>query len=124
MNEFLAVIKNYAGFSGRAGRKEYWMFQLMYLLIVVGISIVGAILPEAIGQMLGILVLVVVLGLLIPTLAVSVRRLHDSDRSGWWLLISLIPLAGLYILYLLIIEGTPGANRFGQPVVAKIENAV
>jgi uncharacterized membrane protein YhaH (DUF805 family) len=124
MNEFLAVIKNYASFSGRAGRREFWMFYLVYILIFIAISIVSAILPSSIAIVFSILTLVFALGMFIPTLAVSVRRLHDTDHSGWWLLISLIPLAGLYILYLLIIEGTQGPNRFGDSPVAMIANAV
>ncbi len=124
MNEFMMVIKNYAGFSGRAGRKEYWMFYLIYMLILIGLSILGAMLPVSMASIFSILIGIFVLALLIPTIAVNVRRLHDSDRSGWWMLLSLIPLAGLYVLYLLIIEGTQGTNRFGNPPVAMIANAV
>jgi uncharacterized membrane protein YhaH (DUF805 family) len=124
MNEFLAVIKNYAGFSGRAGRREFWMFYLVYILIIIAVSILGAILPSSIAIVFSILILVFSLAMLIPTLAVGVRRLHDTDHSGWWLLISLIPFAGLYILYLFIIEGTQGSNRFGDSPVAMIANAV
>ncbi len=124
MNEFMAVIKNYAGFSGRAGRREYWMFFLVYILIYIAIMILASILPSALATVFGIVGMVFALGLLIPSLAVAVRRLHDSDRSGWWVLLSLVPIAGLYVLYLLIIEGTQGTNRFGEPPVAMIANAV
>ena len=121
MNEFMAVIKNYAGFSGRAGRKEYWMFILVYILIYIALMVVGSMLPESIGMILPGLF---GLALLIPTLAVGARRLHDGDRSGWWLLLSIVPIASFYLLYLLIIKGTPGANRFGEPAVALIPGAV
>jgi uncharacterized membrane protein YhaH (DUF805 family) len=124
MNEFMMVIKNYAGFSGRAGRKEFWMFYLVYILIMVAVTILGAMLPASMAAMFSILIGIFALALFIPTIAVSVRRLHDSDRSGWWMLLGLIPFAGLYVLYLLIIEGTQGANRFGNPPVAMIANAV
>jgi uncharacterized membrane protein YhaH (DUF805 family) len=124
MNEFLAVIKNYAGFSGRAGRREYWMFFLVYILIYIALGILASILPSALGTVFGILTMVFAIGVLIPSLAVAVRRLHDTDHSGWWLLLGLIPFAGLYILYLLIIEGTQGPNRFGDSPVAMIANAV
>jgi uncharacterized membrane protein YhaH (DUF805 family) len=124
MNEFLAVIKNYAGFSGRAGRREFWMFYLVYILIFIAIAVVGAILPNSIAFVFSALTGIFALAMFIPTLAVSVRRLHDTDHSGWWVLLSLIPLAGLYILYLLIIEGTQGSNRFGDSPVAMIANAV
>lgn len=125
MNEFMAVIKNYAGFSGRAGRREYWMFYLVYLVIYAALAIASAILPDALGSVFGILVLVFAVGLLIPSIAVGIRRLHDSDHSGWWLLIALIPLIGIFwLLYLLIIEGTPGSNRFGASPVALLPNSV
>jgi uncharacterized membrane protein YhaH (DUF805 family) len=124
MDEFLKVIKNYAGFSGRAGRREYWMFTLIYILIYIALIILTAIMPSGLATVFSILTLVFALGLLIPSLAVCVRRLHDVDKSGWWVLISLVPIVGLYLIYLLIIEGTPGTNRFGPPVTAAIENAV
>lgn len=120
MNEFMTVVKNYVGFTGRAGRKEYWMFYLIYILIFVALSILSTMLPK-IG---GILAIVFVLGLFLPTIAVTIRRLHDTDHSGWWMLITVIPLVGLYLLYLLIIEGTPGSNRFGEPAVAALPNSV
>lgn len=124
MNEFLKVVKNYAGFSGRAGRREYWMFFLVYILIYFGLAILTAIMPNMLAQLLGLVTMVFALGLLVPSIAVGVRRLHDSDRSGWWMLLLLVPLAGLYILYLMIIEGTNGSNRFGESPVGMIENAV
>ena len=123
MNEFLKVIKNYAGFAGRAGRREYWMFFLVYLLIYIGLVVLTAI-PGVLGNLFGIATLIFALGLLIPSIAVGVRRLHDSDRSGWWMLLLFVPLAGLYVLYLMIIEGTSGSNRFGESTVGMIENAV
>jgi uncharacterized membrane protein YhaH (DUF805 family) len=124
MNEFLKVVKNYVGFSGRAGRREYWMFFLVYILIYFGLAILTAILPTMLAKLLGLVTLVFAVGLLIPSIAVGVRRLHDSDRSGWWMLLLFVPLAGLYVLYLLIIEGTNGSNRFGESPVGLIENAV
>jgi uncharacterized membrane protein YhaH (DUF805 family) len=123
MNEFMAVIKNYVGFSGRAGRKEYWMFYLIYILIYIALMVLTAIMPDMLQTVFSLVTLAFALGLLLPSLAVGVRRLHDTDHSGWWLLIGLVPLAGLYLLYLLIIEGTSGPNRFGNPATA-IENAV
>jgi uncharacterized membrane protein YhaH (DUF805 family) len=120
MNEFMAVVKNYVGFSGRAGRKEYWMFYLIYILIFIALSIIGSMLPK----ISLILIVIFSLGMFLPTLAVTMRRLHDTDHSGWWILIGIIPFAGLYLLYLLIIEGTQGANRFGESVVAALPNSV
>jgi uncharacterized membrane protein YhaH (DUF805 family) len=121
MNEFMAVIKNYAGFSGRAGRREYWMFYLVYMIIYVALTVGSVVLPSVFG----ILTIVFALALFVPSLAVAVRRLHDSDRSGWWLLILFVPLIGFFwFLYLMIVEGTPESNRFGESPVGQIANAV
>ncbi|HKE93183.1 MAG TPA: DUF805 domain-containing protein [Povalibacter sp.] len=115
MNWYLGVLKKYAVFSGRARRKEFWMFELINFLIIVVLCIVdmhtGTIQPvSGLGLLSGIYSLAV----LIPSLAVSVRRLHDTDRSGWWLLLGLIPLVGSIILLVFFcLSGTPGENRFG-----------
>lgn len=112
----LEAVKKYAVFSGRARRKEYWMFALLYLIAyVVGIVIdviVGTFDPIAgIGVFSGL----VTLGLLLPSIAVLVRRLHDTDRSGWWALIIFIPLFGtIAILVFMCLDGTNGENRFGS----------
>ena len=117
MNWYLAVLKKYADLSGRARRMEYWMFSLINLLIICGLVIVDATLGFEIGEEeLGLLSSIYVLAVLIPSLAVSVRRLHDSDRTGWWVLIELIPLVGIIILIVFwATEGTRGVNRYGPP---------
>jgi uncharacterized membrane protein YhaH (DUF805 family) len=102
-------LTNYATFSGRAARSEYWWFFLFTFLC----SLAGEILDAATGGA-GLINLGVLLGLLLPTLAMAVRRLHDKDRSGWWYLIILIPLIGvLVLLYWFVTRGTVGPNRFG-----------
>jgi len=109
MNWFVAVIKKYAEFSGRARRKEYWMFVLFYFLIAIGIAIVEGLLgsPGIVGGLFG-------LALLVPSLAVTVRRLHDTARSGWWILIGLVPLVGFIVLLVFMcLEGSSGSNAFG-----------
>ena len=112
----LEAVKKYAVFSGRARRKEYWMFVLLYFIAyVVGIVIdviVGTFNPIAgIGVFSGL----VTLGLLLPSIGVLVRRLHDTDRSGWWALIIFIPLFGaIAILVFMCLDGTNGENRFGS----------
>ena len=109
MNWYVAVLKNYAGFSGRARRTEYWMFVLFNLLITIGLSIIDVV---AIGA--GVLGGLYSLAVLIPSLAVGVRRLHDTNRSGWWLLISLIPLIGGIILIIFLASGSdPEENQYG-----------
>jgi uncharacterized membrane protein YhaH (DUF805 family) len=108
MNWYLKVMRNYLNVEGRARRTEYWMFLLVYL----GIVIVASVLDAMTGT--GLLVGLVALVHLIPSITVGVRRLHDIDRSGWWLLIALVPLIGWIIaLYWAVKEGDAQANRYG-----------
>ncbi|HDQ03719.1 MAG TPA: DUF805 domain-containing protein [Deltaproteobacteria bacterium] len=115
MNWYLEVLKKYAVFSGRARRKEYWFFVLFNIIITVILALIdikmGLFSAEAgIGLLTGIYLLAI----LIPSIAVVVRRLHDTDRSGWWILISFIPiLGGIILLIFMVLNGTPGENRFG-----------
>ena len=114
---YLEVLKKYAVFSGRARRMEYWMFVLFNFIICVAFGIfVGAIGSAAPGIARGLSVLAGIYGLaiMIPFVAVQVRRLHDTNRSGWWLLIGAVPLIGEFILLLFLVqEGDPGANQYG-----------
>jgi len=117
MNWYLEVIKKYAVFSGRARRKEYWLFILFHMLISIGL-IVLELLSRVASRMLslGVSLLLVLygLGVLIPSFAVAVRRLHDTGRSGWWILLSLIPLVGQIILIVFFAsDSNPGANKYG-----------
>jgi len=108
MNWYLHVLKNYANFNGRARRQEYWMFFLINFIITVVLSFF-----EMKTGLFGIS-MVYGLAVLVPSLAVAVRRLHDTDRSGWWLLVGLIPILGVIVLLIFfIMDGTPGNNRFG-----------
>lgn len=126
MNWYLTVVRdNYANFQGRARRKEYWMFMLVHIIIWLVLYLIIAIFSpseEALlnGASLGFipmlmsgLLLIYILATLVPTLAVTARRLHDTDRSGWWQLLNLIPLLSLIVLVFTILEGTRGDNRFG-----------
>jgi uncharacterized membrane protein YhaH (DUF805 family) len=114
MNWYVEVLKKYAVFEGRARRSEYWFFFLFNFLISLGISIVVGVLSSAAGVDLSFLSFVYALAVLIPSIAVAVRRLHDTDRSGWWILISLIPCVGTIILLVFLVQdSTPGPNRFG-----------
>ena len=114
MEWYLKVVRdNYANFEGRARRKEYWMFVLVNILIIILLSILVNILGLTFGDS-GIISTLYSLAVLIPTLAVGVRRLHDVGKSGWWLFIALIPvLGGLYLLYLYVTDGTAGDNLYG-----------
>lgn len=115
------VLGKYATFSGRASRPEYWWWVLATVILFVILGLIDAMVlapmmgftpdqPEAAEPLTAI----ASLGLLLPNLAVAARRLHDTDRSGWWILISLIPVLGsLVLLFFLVQRGTDGANRFG-----------
>lgn len=106
-------LKKYADFKGRARRKEFWLFFLLTLVISVVCQGLAA-MDGAIGILGSAVALVVSLGLLIPSLAVTFRRLHDTNRSAWWILIALIPLIGaLVLLYFYVLEGDKETNRFG-----------
>ena len=114
MNAYLHCMRHYADFSGRASRSEYWLFVLVFIIIYavclpVDFAVIG-ISPSGIPALGTIAYLVH----FIPGLAVLVRRLHDIDRSGWWMLISLIPVLGsIWLLVLLCSEGTYGPNEYG-----------
>ena len=111
MEWYVKVLKQYADFSGRARRKEYWMFVLFNILIAVGIAIVEAVL---LGLTMGVLSMIYALAVLLPGLAVTVRRLHDTGRSGWWVLISLIPFIGVIVLLVFMAtDGEQGTNQWG-----------
>jgi uncharacterized membrane protein YhaH (DUF805 family) len=108
-----SAFRNYATFSGRALRSEFWWFQLFIIAVNVGLFAVAGLLGQR-GGVLAFLALVLFdLAALLPYLAVQVRRLHDTDHSGWWLLLSLIPVAELILLIFYCLEGTRGTNRYG-----------
>lgn len=109
MEWYIRVLENYAVFDGRARRKEYWMFVLMNFFVCIGIGLIEGLL--GLGQILGTLY---GLAIFIPTLAVSVRRLHDSGRTGWWILVGFVPLLGTLVLLLFFcFEGDSGSNEYG-----------
>lgn len=99
-----AVFGNYAKFDGRARRSEYWYFVLFYVVVVVAFQLVGAAIDPTVGSLL---VGLFVLGVIVPMIAVGVRRMHDTDHSGWWLIVPIVPIV------FALMEGTPGDNRFG-----------
>ena len=115
MNWYLHVFKNYATFSGRARRKEYWMFFLISALISIVLTLLDILLGTySVEYEAGLFSGLYSLLILIPSIAVVVRRLHDTDRSGWWILISLIPLIGVIVLFVFMcLDSQPGTNRFG-----------
>lgn len=115
------VFSNYATFSGRARRAEYWWWVLFMILASLVVGILDAALFDGMGRMQdnGPLSAILSLVLLLPSLAVGARRLHDTGRSGWWLLLGFIPLIGTIILiWWFCTPGTVGPNRFGPDPLA------
>jgi uncharacterized membrane protein YhaH (DUF805 family) len=116
MEWYLMVWKRYAEFSGRSRRKEYWMFTLFNTIVYLLIYLPGfAVLKQssvAALVLFGLAFLYALAGI-VPGLAVSVRRLHDTGKSGWWLLIGIIPLVGIVLIVLLAINGDSGSNLYG-----------
>lgn len=109
MEWYLGVLKKYAVFDGRARRKEYWMFFLFNFIAAIALAIIDAVLGT-IALFYGIYFLAI----LLPAIGVTIRRLHDTGKSGWWIFIGLVPLiGGLWLLYLMVIDGTPGDNQYG-----------
>ncbi|GAA6153560.1 DUF805 domain-containing protein [Pseudoteredinibacter isoporae] len=107
MEYFMDAIKRYADFSGRARRKQYWMYILFYIIFSIVVSIVDSILGTAfLGAIYG-------LALLVPSLAIGARRLHDTGRSGWWQLLYLIPLIGLIVMIVFLVQDSHPDNEYG-----------
>ena len=122
MNWYLEVLRKYAVFNGRARRKEYWTFFLINLVISIVLFAIGGLIgtfsPQAGG---GLLQGIFSLAILIPSLAVTARRLHDTGRTGWWILIALIPIIGaIVLLVFMVLDSQPGANQYGPNPKASV----
>jgi len=105
MEWYIGVLKKYVEFSGRARRKEYWMFTLFNLIIALVLGFVDS---------SGVVGVIYALAVFLPSIAVSIRRLHDTGRSGWWMLLLLLPLIGaIVLLVFMIFEGNAGQNEYG-----------
>jgi uncharacterized membrane protein YhaH (DUF805 family) len=139
MDQMLAPLRKYADFYGRATRTEYWMFFLFRVLLVVAFMIplvILAVLDDGVaadpngvasvyGNIAGVILLIgvlVYLALLIPELAVTVRRFHDQDLSGWLVLLNLAPFGGFIIFIFMLLQGTNGTNRHGPDPRAPTEH--
>ena len=108
MNYYFDVLKKYAIFNGRARRKEYWMFFLFNLIISIVLFLISLVIKTE------ILSYIYMLAVLMPGIALGARRLHDTNRSGWWLLISFVPVVGLIVLIIFFVQdSTPGENKYG-----------
>ena len=129
MDWYLTALRKYSRFRGRSRRKEYWFFSLFNALIIIGLRVIGIVIASILtpsgdrteGFLLPTLLSIVALlstvyslGTLIPSLAVLVRRLHDIGKSGWWLLIGLIPfIGGIILLIFSLQDSQPGTNQYG-----------
>jgi uncharacterized membrane protein YhaH (DUF805 family) len=115
MKWYFKVLTQYADFHGRARRMEYWMFVLFNMIFALIIIFLDNLLGLTVeGLPYGYLYFVYVLFVFIPNLAVAVRRLHDTGKSGWMILVALIPLIGaIWLLVLLVTDSKPGANQYG-----------
>lgn len=114
--------RKYADFQGRARRSEYWLWTLFIIIVEVVayalMGVMGGFSTEGSGanplaMIVGLALFIFALAIFIPSLAVSFRRLHDTDRSAWWILISFIPFGGIVLLVFNCLDGTPGPNKYG-----------
>lgn len=112
MHWYLQVLRNYTQFDGRSRRSEYWNFFLFNLIVALVLGFFDSVLRQMLG--FGVLGTLYGLAVLIPGIAVSIRRLHDTDRSGWWLLLAFVPIVGLVLIWFMAQDSQSGTNRYGQ----------
>ena len=128
MNWYLQAFKKYTVFAGRSRRKEYWFFVLFNILVSLALAIVDYFTGTYNARYgMGLLGGLYTLAVLIPAIAVTVRRLHDTGRSGWWFLIVLVPIVrGIVLLVFMVLDSQPGENAYGpspkadQPIAAAV----
>lgn len=113
MEHFIEAFRNFANFSGRATRNQYWTFFLVYFIICVILSVIDVVAGTmALGAIFSLVVL-------IPSISIAARRLHDTGKSGWWQLIMLVPLIGWIILIVMLAQPSQGENAYGpEPATA------
>jgi uncharacterized membrane protein YhaH (DUF805 family) len=115
MNWYLEVLKKYAVFSGRARRKEYWFFVLFNIIIAFALTFIDFSTGlYDVEYEIGLLSSLYSLAVLVPSIAVTIRRLHDTSRTGWWFLIAFVPIIGVIVLLVfMVFDSTPGDNQYG-----------
>ena len=122
MDAVKSCFEKYATIQGRARRAEYWWFYLFIIIAYIVVSVVAGVLSAIIPILGAVAFGALALGaiaILIPSICVTVRRLHDQDRSGWWILIAFVPaIGGIVLLVFMILRGTEGDNRFGPDPLA------
>ncbi|MGD1065460.1 MAG: DUF805 domain-containing protein [Vulcanimicrobiaceae bacterium] len=122
VNWYLTVLRKYTVFQGRSGRAEFWWFTLMNVIVAFVLLMAFGAISRNLGSAI---VTIYELLILLPTLGLAIRRLHDINKSGWWIFISFVPfVGGLILLIFYILPGTPGENQFGpSPSVAAVAAA-
>jgi uncharacterized membrane protein YhaH (DUF805 family) len=115
MNWYIGAVKKYSVFTGRARRKEYWYFTLFNIVIIIPLTLIDMMTGTFSNEAnMGLFSGVFILAILIPSIAVSIRRLHDTNRTGWWMLISFIPIIGPIVLLIFLVQDSQiGENRYG-----------
>ena len=114
MEWYLKALKQYANFSGRARRKEYWMFTLFNIIFIIVATVLDNVLGLATEAGIGVFYTLYLLAIIVPSLAVAVRRLHDVGKSGWMILVGLIPIIGsIWLLVLYVTDSQQGDNQWG-----------
>lgn len=123
MDWYLEVFRKYAVFEGRARRKEFWYFILFNIIVMIILTIMdkglGTFTVTSHNNFIGLLTSIYTLFAFIPSISVTVRRLHDTDRSGWWFFIIFIPIIGSIVLFIFeVLRGTIGPNKYGvDPII-------
>ena len=113
ISSYVCIVKKYAVFEGRESRRTFWFFVLANLILGLIINFLDTVLDTG-----DVLAIVYSLALFLPGIGASIRRLHDIDKTGWWVLISLVPIVGgIWLLVLQATAGTPGENKYGEPVI-------
>ena len=115
MSWYLEALKKYATFRGRSRRKEYWYFTLFNMIVMLLLMAIDGMMGSFSSKAgIGFLSTIYSLAVIIPGIAVSIRRLHDTSRSGWWLVISFVPIiGGIVLLVFMVQDSKPGENEFG-----------
>jgi uncharacterized membrane protein YhaH (DUF805 family) len=118
MNWYLESLKKYTVFKGRSCRKEYWYFTLFNILFTIGFGVLDQLMGNFVSSPgYGPLSTTYTLAVIIPGIAVSVRRLHDTGKSGWWFMITIVPVIGLLVfLYFAALESDPEVNEYDEPL--------
>jgi uncharacterized membrane protein YhaH (DUF805 family) len=121
-NAVISCLRNYANFSGRATRSEFWWWMLAYLLLIMPLSIADEVLnPGTHSGKMSWVVAILVLALWLPNLAVTVRRLHNIDRSGWWILLGFTVIGLPVLIYWYCCPGTHSINRLSDALITTIK---